>query len=143
MQDIILKIMKQNDLAVLTTSTENQPHCSLMAFICDDKGHNIFMLTQKDSSKFRNISANPKVAVMIDTRTQSPDRSSIKALTVKGTCSPAQSIDQDTLKEQLLKQHPQLQGLAAQRDAIILQIKAESFLLLDGVSDAYFMECNC
>jgi nitroimidazol reductase NimA-like FMN-containing flavoprotein (pyridoxamine 5'-phosphate oxidase superfamily) len=143
MLESIQEIIRTNNLAVLATCAENQPHCSLMAYISLEEQELIYMLTQKDSRKFRNISANPKVSLMVDTRLDNPEkRTSIKALTINGTCRPAEQTGQNHLKDLLLKRHPQLKALTDHQDAVVIEIKAESFLLLDGVNNAFFMDIS-
>ncbi|MFO7727420.1 MAG: pyridoxamine 5'-phosphate oxidase family protein [Desulfonatronovibrio sp.] len=137
----IKEIIRANDLAVLATSAENTPYCSLMAYVSGDGGLKIYMLTRKDSRKFRNINANPQVCLMVDTRADKQgDRQSIKALTISGTCFPAHSSEQDPLLDLLIRTHPQLKTLAEYSDAVVMQVAAESFLLLDGVNDAFFVD---
>ncbi len=143
MLESIQEIIRTNNLAVLATCAENQPHCSLMAYASLDDFRLIYMMTQKDSRKFRNISANPRVSLMVDTRLDNPEnRPSIKALTIGGICRPAAQIDQARLKDLLLQSHPQLKNLSAQQDAVVMEITAESFLLLDGVDNAFFVDLS-
>ncbi|MFP4236952.1 MAG: pyridoxamine 5'-phosphate oxidase family protein [Desulfonatronovibrio sp.] len=141
MLEMIKHIIMNNDLAVLATSAENKPYCSLMAYVAGDDGRKIYMLTRKDSRKFRNIKTNPKVCLMVDTRANhNKDRAKVKALTISGTCCPVSASDQSALLDQLLYTHPQLKTLARYRDAVVMEVAAESFLLLDGVNDAFFMD---
>ena len=137
------EILCANDLAVLATCAENQPHCSLMAYVPNEDCRTIYMLTQRDSRKFRNISANPRVSLMVDTRLDSPEsRTAIKALTISGTCSPCPQSMQKQFKQLLVQKHSQLKTLSAQKDAIVLEITIKSFLLLDGIDNAYFVELS-
>lgn len=141
MLEIIKDFIVNNDLAVLATSAENMPHCSLMAYVADDDGRKIYMLTRKDSRKFRNIKANPKVCLMVDTRANHGGaRAKIKALTISGTCSSVSLSDQGRLLDRLLHTHPQLEILAQHKDAVVMEVAAESFLFLDGVNDAFFVD---
>lgn len=143
MLESIQEIIRTNNLAVLATCAENQPHCSLMAYIFHEEQGLIYMMTQKDSRKFRNISANPRVSLIVDTRHDNLEkRTSIKALTINGTCRPVEQTGQNGLKDLLLKKHPQLKALADHQDALVIEISAESFLLLDGVNNAFFMELS-
>jgi nitroimidazol reductase NimA-like FMN-containing flavoprotein (pyridoxamine 5'-phosphate oxidase superfamily) len=143
MLETIEKIIRANDLAVLATCAENQPHCSLMAYVPNNDCRTIYMLTQKDSRKFRNISANARVSLMVDTRfDDQKSRPTIKALTISGTCKPSAQSMQKQLKDLLAQNHPQLKTLSAQKDAIVLEITIKSFLLLDGIDNAFFMELS-
>ncbi len=143
MFETVRDVIASSDLAVLATCADNQPHCSLMAYAVHEDYTRVFMLTRRESRKFKNISANPRVSLMVDTRLQNPEqRSSVKALTVNGVCSLCPDHEQKRLKNMLVAQHPQLKGLAALEDSVVVEVGAESFLLLDGVSDAQFFDLS-
>jgi nitroimidazol reductase NimA-like FMN-containing flavoprotein (pyridoxamine 5'-phosphate oxidase superfamily) len=61
-------LVKRKDICVLATVSENNPHCSLMAYVTDNDCREIYMVTNRQSTKFRNLSANPLVSLLIDTR---------------------------------------------------------------------------
>ena len=46
-------IVKGNDLCVLATVSEGKPHCSLMSYLSDEKGHEIYLFP---INRRRNIS---------------------------------------------------------------------------------------
>jgi nitroimidazol reductase NimA-like FMN-containing flavoprotein (pyridoxamine 5'-phosphate oxidase superfamily) len=143
MLESIEKIIRSNDLAVLATCVDNRPHCSLMAYVPHEDCRIVYMLTNKDSRKFRNISANSKVSLMVDNRLDDQvSRPDIKALTIGGTCSPAALEDQERIKKFLLQSHPQLETLSRLENTIAIEVRAESFLLLDGVNEAFFIDIS-
>ncbi|MCF8080915.1 MAG: pyridoxamine 5'-phosphate oxidase family protein [Desulfobacterales bacterium] len=135
-------MVKENDICVLATAGANRPHCSLMAYVADATGQRIYMATPADSRKFANLGKNPVVSLLIDTRTKQP-REQIRALTVSGTCAPVDDpAERAAAAERLRTAHPQLQRLLEDPGVEILSVKVSSFLLLDGVSDAHFLEVS-
>jgi nitroimidazol reductase NimA-like FMN-containing flavoprotein (pyridoxamine 5'-phosphate oxidase superfamily) len=134
-------LVKQKDICVLATVSKNNPHCSLMAYVTDNDCREIYMVTNRQTTKFKNLSANPSVSLLIDTREEHPgiQRNDTQALTVTGVY---QEIQDEAMKirirSKLLKKHPHIKGLMEMPDAEIFCIKVKSFLLLDGVSDAHF-----
>lgn len=143
MLDKIKELVKEKDTCVLATVGQGCPHCSLMAYIADDDCREIYMVTLKDTRKYRNLMENPLVSLLIDTRADhsGPQRRAAKALTVAGTLLKIEDPNQyGSLREKLLDRHPQLKEFLDQPEAAILCIKISSFLLLDGLSDAYFEE---
>jgi len=138
----IKQIIRHNDLAVLATCLEDRPHCSLMAYISNQECTLLHMLTLKDSRKFYNISRNPQVSLLIDTRLLEKTRKQVQALTISGNCSRAPGREEPGLKNELLKRHPQLQDLASQEAAVVLQVRIASFLLLTGVSSPCFIDVS-
>ncbi len=134
-------IVKANDLCVLATVSEGKPHCSLMTYIADDECSEIFMISHRQTKKFRNLTSNPVVSLLIDTREEERGqrRISIKALTVAGEF---QTIEDQTKKNfihgKFLKTHPHLIDFLDDPGAELFSIKIRSFQLLDGVKDAFF-----
>ena len=61
-------IMRSQDICVLATVSEDKPHCSLMAYLTDDDCRTIYMITHKHTTKYRNLTANPSLSLLIDTR---------------------------------------------------------------------------
>src|SRR4030042_2141601 len=79
-------IVKGNDLCVLATVSEGRPHCSLMSYISDEKGLEIFLISHKQTRKYLNLMENPTVSLLIDTREkqEGQTRTNIKSLTIGG-----------------------------------------------------------
>lgn len=134
-------IVKKNDLCVLATVSEGKPHCSLMTYITDDECSEIFMISHKQTKKYGNLTANPMVSLLIDTREEErgQKRIDLKALTVVGEF---QAIKDQTKRSLIhgnfLKTHPHLTDFLNDPGAEIFSIKIKSFQLLDGVKNAFF-----
>lgn len=137
------ELVRQKDTCVLATVGQGCPHCSLMAYVTDDDCGEIYMATQKDSRKYRNLMENPLVSLLIDTREDHHGQKGAdsKALTVAGTLQQTDNpVKYDSIREKLLTRHPRLNDFLNQPDATIICIKISSFLLLHGLTDAYFEE---
>lgn len=134
-------LAKQQNICVLATVSGGKPHCSLMAYAIDDDCREIYMVTHRETSKYRNLTENPSVSLLIDTRGEragSPG-SAAKALTVSGLF---QRIDKQDKREfaraRLLEKHPHLKGFIDHPDAELLCIRVVSFLLLTGLTDSHY-----
>jgi nitroimidazol reductase NimA-like FMN-containing flavoprotein (pyridoxamine 5'-phosphate oxidase superfamily) len=140
MKDRMKTLLKEGDMCVLATCSDNRPHCSLMGYITDETAETVYMVTLKDSQKYRNIAGNPQVSLLVDTRQDIPlmGRAGVKALTVHGTCRPIPSEEERALLAELADKHPQLAGLVRDPSAVLLQVRVEGLLLLDGVSEAHY-----
>jgi nitroimidazol reductase NimA-like FMN-containing flavoprotein (pyridoxamine 5'-phosphate oxidase superfamily) len=134
------QLVKENDICVLATAFESKPHCSLMAYACDDTGSEIFMATKRDSKKYRNLSRNPSVSLLIDTRARdlTSHRFETKALTVAGRYEPLAADAAKTAVKRLREHHSHLKDFLEDPDVTVFVVKAESFLLLEGVTEAHF-----
>ena len=141
MLETMKALAKRKDSCVLATVSENTPHCSLMAYVTDDECREIYMVTSRNSTKFRNLSANPSVSLLIDTREEHTGRKrpDAQALTISGVYQEISDKTKKTvIRDRLLERHPHIRELIEMPDAEIFCVKVMSFLLLDGVSEAHF-----
>jgi nitroimidazol reductase NimA-like FMN-containing flavoprotein (pyridoxamine 5'-phosphate oxidase superfamily) len=134
-------LVKEKSHCVLATVSDNKPHCSLMAYASDETGLEIYMATKRETKKYRNVLVNPNVSLLIDTRDEDlkASRSRAKALTITGQFETIPDMSKrQRVQTILLKNHPLLQGFLEDLHVEIFAVKAESFLLLVGLTEAYF-----
>lgn len=129
---------------VLATAGADGPHTSLMAYVAQEDGHSVFMVMAAGSRKWENICAEPRVSLMVDSRTDvgPHQKDSIEALTVSGVASSVPAGDDAfrRIREMLLGKHPQLEQFVNDEQGRIIRVDATQFLLLSGVSDAFRIE---
>lgn len=132
------QIVMDEKYCVLATAMDNKPYCSLMAYAVEDDCSKIYMVTKKNSEKYKNLKSNKLVSVLVDTRTNTKDKSA-KALTITGCFS---KIDDEkklsAVKNKLRNRHPELESFLSSSSSIFFAIEIKSFLLLDGFTDSYF-----
>ena len=141
MKDIVLG----NDLCVLATVSDGEPHCSLMSYIPDEEGGEIYMISCRETKKYSNLMKNPTVSLLIDTREEEKGqrRLYMKALTVSGEFQTINNPEKkDLIRANFLKRHPHLTDFLNDPGAEIFSIKIKSFQLLEGVKDAFFEILN-
>ncbi|MDJ0987727.1 MAG: pyridoxamine 5'-phosphate oxidase family protein [Desulfobacterales bacterium] len=131
-------LAQQKNMCVLATVSGQKPYCSLMAYVTDDNCDEIYMVTHKNSTKYKNLMQNPAVSLLIDTREKFP-RSQAKALTVEGVfCQIENTVKRKLVAAKLLQTHPHLDDFMQHPEADIFCVKISSFLLLDGLQQAHF-----
>jgi nitroimidazol reductase NimA-like FMN-containing flavoprotein (pyridoxamine 5'-phosphate oxidase superfamily) len=134
-------IVKRNDLCVLATVSGGKPHCSLMSYLSDEKGREIYLVSHKQTKKYANLMENPMVSLLIDTREEEKGRKRIhvKALTVSGEFQTIKDLgEKDLIRTKFLKRHPHLADFLNSPQADIFSIRIRSFELLHGVKDIFF-----
>lgn len=134
-------VIRSQDMCVLATVKGNKPHCSLMAYVTDEECRTIYMITHKNTAKYRNLTANPSLSLLIDTRLmdRGEDRQRAKALTVNGVFERIENSDKRfNILAKFLKNHVHLREFASHPDAEVLAVRIQSLQLLDGVTDAYY-----
>ena len=132
------QIVMNEKYCVLATAMDNKPYCSLMAYAVEDDCSKIYMVTKKDSEKYKNLTSNKSVSILIDTRS-GINQKSVKAITITGCFS---KIDDkkalSTVKKKLRSRHPELEIFLSNESSLIFAVEIKSFLLLDGFTDSYF-----
>lgn len=142
MIDTMKSLVRERDTCVLATTQNDEPHCSLMSYVTDPDCTALYMVTHRQTKKYRNLVENPRVSLLIDTReVAGPDRSTIKALTVGGRFEKVADPSKKVLVHgQLLEKHPQLRDFLNDEGAEIFSVVIESFQLLEGIKDSSFVK---
>lgn len=141
MMERMTSLLRSHDTCVLATVFEGRPHCSLMAYAVDDAGREIYMATSRNTTKFRNLLKNPYVSLLIDTRGDHGGHrhAETQALTIAGEFRPIRdSKERAAISARLTAVHPELKDLISHHDAEVFSVKATSFLLLEGISNASY-----
>ena len=131
--------VKEENMCVLSTVSKNKPYCSLMAYITDATCEEIYMVTHKNTTKFKNLQENSWVSLLIDSRKTQP-RSKVKALTINGVYIPfAHENKKQTVRDRMLTSFPHMIDFIHHPESELIRIKINSFLLLDGLTESHFV----
>jgi len=135
------ELIRSQDMCVLATVAENRPHCSLMAYVTDDHCREIYMVTHRNTAKFRNATENPSVSLLIDTRLEDEGerRQRARALTVSGLFERIENHEpREAIRARLLERHAHLRDFAAHPEAEVFAVKILALQLLDGITDSSY-----
>lgn len=138
MRKDISDIIQSNHVCVLATVSDGKPHCSLMSYVADADSREIYMITQRETKKYRNLAGNPAVSLLIDTR-QTDSQSHTKALTITGIFQG--TIDENkksNIRTSLLKKNNDLKAFVDDPSVEIIFVQVKAVQLLDGIKNAYF-----
>jgi nitroimidazol reductase NimA-like FMN-containing flavoprotein (pyridoxamine 5'-phosphate oxidase superfamily) len=137
MLDQMKAFAREKNICVLATVAGNKPYCSLMAYATDMDCTEIYLATQRATKKFRNLTENAAVSLLIDSREKTP-RGQAQALTVEGTCVQVERpADRAAVRARLLQANPHLGEFLAHPECVLLRVEITSFLLLKGLTEAY------
>jgi nitroimidazol reductase NimA-like FMN-containing flavoprotein (pyridoxamine 5'-phosphate oxidase superfamily) len=137
------ELIRKRGTCVLATATKNRPYCSLMAYACNETCSELYMLTGRETRKYRNLMENPAVSILIDTRRSNleSDHKRTTALTLSGKFEPVMSRSEERgMREGIKTRHPGLGDLLDDPDTEVVRIKIDSYLLLMGPKDAHYEE---
>jgi nitroimidazol reductase NimA-like FMN-containing flavoprotein (pyridoxamine 5'-phosphate oxidase superfamily) len=113
-----------------------------MSYAVDDDCREMYMVTFKQTKKYRNLKDNPAVSLLVDTRAEDygEKRHQARALTVNGLFEEVNDQKKrDMIRALLLKRHPHLNVLAEAPDAEFFTVRIKSLQLLEGVEEASYV----
>ncbi len=130
----ILQLLKNQQLAVIATPSDGHPYTNLVAFIHDPGLKWIAFATFRDTRKFRNILADPRISVLIDNRKNEPeDLGNAVTLTALGTAS--QENEGSELRERFLARHPGMQAFLNDPRCSIIRIKIQKYIFVSNFQE--------
>jgi len=115
--------------AVLATSGPDGPHTSLVSYAFTSDRQGLLFATPKKSRKFLNIQKEPRVSLLVDTRTNTPkDYLGAEALSVFGHAYPLRkSKRRDEFEKIFLKKHPRLAYFLKASSIVLVLVKVDRF----------------
>jgi nitroimidazol reductase NimA-like FMN-containing flavoprotein (pyridoxamine 5'-phosphate oxidase superfamily) len=138
--DRIRALVASRHVCVLATVDKDRPYCSLMNYVTDESCRDFYMATLRHTNKYRNLLANPSVSLLVDSRESAP-LSSSQALTVEGVFEPINDDEKRSwVFSRLIAQNPLLKDFLSLPDVDVICIRARSYLLIDGISDANYLQ---
>ena len=121
-------LFREQGLAVLATHRNGQPHCSLVAFAATDDLRHLLFATARQTRKFGNLSADPRVAMLVDNRSNAEsDFREVIAVTAKGAAEDVNAGERDAMLRVYLARHPSLAEFVGSRDCAFLKVRVESY----------------
>jgi nitroimidazol reductase NimA-like FMN-containing flavoprotein (pyridoxamine 5'-phosphate oxidase superfamily) len=142
MLDTIKDLIHQNDLCVLATIGPQGPHTSLMAYTAGADSTELYLVTAKDTLKFKNMAIDDRVSLMIDTRDKSARRE-VCAITVSGRAIEITNPERlSAVRSAMVARHPQLKRLIDQPDVAWICVRIDAFQLLNGVHEAHHIRVS-
>ncbi len=130
----MISVIRNQSMGVLAVVVEGNPHCGLMAYVCDDATDRLYFATLRNTTKYRAVLEHPRISFLIDTRNVHPlERSRIQALTLSGLCRPITDANRcRTILDRLKAVHGHLWDMLAQPDVTALEFEIDSFQLQKG-----------
>lgn len=124
------KLLGSQPFAVLATQGGGEPYTSLVAFAATPDLSAIIFPTRAGTRKFDNLGENPRVALLIDNRTNSSsDYRDAIAVTAIGIAA-AQPVSRGRHRRLLTAKHPSLAAFLAEPDCRIAVVRVSEYRLV-------------
>jgi len=122
------ELFTSQKFAALATEDRGKPHNCLVAFAATDDIRHLLFTTSRNTSKYRNIVAESRVAILVDSRSnQDSDFSKAIAVTATGRAKEAKGKERDRLLGIYLAKHPQLAGLANVSENALVKVEIANY----------------
>lgn len=119
--------------AVLSTQGDGAPYGNLVAFASADRLTKLIFVTPRATRKFSNILSEPRVALVIDNRSNdSSDFSDAIAVTATGRAFESDSNERERLLDVYLAKHPHLKEFARSPSCAIVSIDVDVYYSVYG-----------
>jgi len=129
--DTLKALLDSQRLAVVATQMPEGPYASLVAFAASDDLRTIAFVTSRATKKYRNLSANPNVSVLIDSRTHSvEDFSTGAAVTAVGKATDIPKDESETLVRRFIHKHPYLEAFAKAPSTAVCRVEVKKYYLV-------------
>jgi len=142
-KDFVEEALRTNDLGVLATEGDGQPHASLIAVTpMDDCGHLIFA-TYRSTRKYKNLINNGKLAILFENRSiKSLSQPYITVVTAFGYAKEVDIADSDSARNAHLLRHPELESYLLGTDCTIFVVKVNAYQMVRGIDDINWWYIN-
>ena len=132
LQQTLRDLTASQRFAVLSTHTSGQPYASLVAFAAGEDLRTLIFATTRATRKYANLSADHRVALLIDSRSNSAtDISSAVAATATGVCQELSGHEHAAALALYLEKHPHLESFVTAPTCALLQVDVGTYYVVD------------
>ena len=128
LQGLLRELFASQKFAALATEDGGKPHNCLVAFATTDDLRHLLFTTSRDTSKYRNIVAESRVAILVDSRSnQDSDLLNAIAVTATGKAKESKGNERDRLLGIYLAKHPQLADFANASENTLVKVEIYNY----------------
>jgi nitroimidazol reductase NimA-like FMN-containing flavoprotein (pyridoxamine 5'-phosphate oxidase superfamily) len=132
----IKEALQTNNLAVLASEGEGQPHACFIAITPMDDFVNLIFATYRSTRKYNNLKNNRKVAILFENRsTKSSIQPDITVLTAFGYAKEIDIAVSDTALRAHLLRHPELESFLLSPNCAIFMVEVNAYQVVRGIDD--------
>lgn len=127
----LVELFNSQTLASLSTQKDGQPYASLVAFYAADELTHLYFVTPKTTRKFANLSADGRVAIMINNSTNTDaDFHEAISVTAVGTANEVSGLEKEGVLSQYLAKHPYLEDFARAKTCALVGVRVASYFMV-------------
>jgi general stress protein 26 len=132
-QNRLRNLFDSQKLAVVATQSSGQPYASLVAFVATDDLRHIFFVTARTTRKFANLTADSRVAVLINSSAnEETDFHDAVSITVIGIAQEIMDPERQGVLKLYLSKHPYLEDFAKSPSCAVIRVTAKSYYMVQN-----------
>jgi heme iron utilization protein len=125
----IVTLLQEQRFGVLATQGSEYPYSSLVGYVVSEDAKSIYFPTIRETQKFRNLFASPKVSLLVNNQTnKANDLTEAHALTVLGITKEVDPKSREEVAALFLKKHPLLKGFVADPNCALINIQVVKYI---------------
>jgi nitroimidazol reductase NimA-like FMN-containing flavoprotein (pyridoxamine 5'-phosphate oxidase superfamily) len=118
-------------LAVLATQSEKQPYGNLVAFMATEDLKHLLFATTRATRKYANISRNPRIAMVVDNRSnEEADFHQAAAVTATGVVKETVGAQKRRFQKLYVSKHPYLKEFVSSPTCALLKMEVETYYVV-------------
>lgn len=118
-------------MAVVATHTAGRPYANLVAFAESADVRHLFFATARSTRKFENLSADCRVALLIDSRqNREGDFHEAAAVTVMGSAGEVAVAEKGLALKLYLAKHPYLEEFVRAPTCALFKVHVQKYVLV-------------
>ncbi|MDG6218932.1 MAG: pyridoxamine 5'-phosphate oxidase family protein [Candidatus Thermoplasmatota archaeon] len=138
LKEKIVELFKEQRFAVIATQGKTEPYTNLVSFLIGSDFKKIYFPTSKNTRKFKNLSENSRISILVDNRGNKPtDIENAMTVTAVGKTSV---IKDGKIINDFLKKHPYLKEFVSSNDCAMIEIDIEKYIVVDNFEDVKIID---
>jgi heme iron utilization protein len=126
------ELFSSQRLAVLATQDKRQPYGNLVAFMATEDLKHLLFPTTRATRKYTNISRNPRIAMVVDNRSnQEADFHQAAAVTATGLVKEVEDSERERFQRLYLSKHPYLKEFVSAPTCALLKVEVETYYVVN------------
>ncbi len=138
------QLFSEQRYSVLATEKDGGPYGNLVAFAVTDDLKELIFVTSRKTRKFQNIASNPKIAILVDNRSnEMADLNTATAVTAIGFATEASEAERDALQNFYVGKHSNLTEFVTAEDSAVIKMKIEKYIVVSGLNNVIELTPKC
>jgi nitroimidazol reductase NimA-like FMN-containing flavoprotein (pyridoxamine 5'-phosphate oxidase superfamily) len=128
---LLRDLFSRQALAVLATQASHGPYTTLVGFVASDDLGSIYFVTGRSTRKYAALKANPRVSMLIDSRTnRAADFRDAAAVTALGAAREIDKEESPDIVDAYIEKHPHLEDFVKSPTCALIRIDVEQYVIV-------------